>query len=105
VGFFQDLAGLDGYGSVYVGLGEFVDEVCGQEIAAECGHAVVDPAVFGGGVLPEMMVGVDDWGDCGGLGVHAVTMLLASGLWGNCVAVYRVVCFGDGRFGIGRICS
>jgi molybdopterin converting factor subunit 1 len=41
-----------------------------------------------------MVVGIDDLGGCGGLGVHAVTMLLASGLWGNFVAVCLVACFG-----------
>lgn len=61
MGFFEGLACLDGDGSVYVGPGEFGDDIFGEEVAAEGGHGVVDPAAFGGGVAPQMMVGVDDW--------------------------------------------
>jgi molybdopterin converting factor small subunit len=78
VGFLECLAGLDADGAVDLCVRQLCDEVLGEKVAAEGGHAVVDPAVFGGGVLPEMMVRVDDR-----VGVHAVTMLLASGTWRN----------------------
>ena len=100
MGFFEGLASLHGDGSVDVGVGEFVYEVQGQEVAANGGHAVVDPSIFGGGVAPEMMVGVGDLGFCGGVSAHAGTMLLGPGRRCNFVAVS----FGDGRLGDGRIC-
>ena len=57
---FERLPRLYGHSSVYAGVGEFDDKVCGQEIAAQCGHTVVDPFVFGGGVAPEVVMCIDD---------------------------------------------
>ncbi len=58
-GLFDGLAGLDGDGAGDFGGGGFGDEVGGLEVAAEGLLGVVDPAVFGGGVAPEVVVGVD----------------------------------------------
>lgn len=63
MGLFERLAGLHGYGGVDACRRGFTLEVCGEEIALEDGHGVVDPAVFLGGVEPEMMVRIDaHWG-------------------------------------------
>lgn len=56
-GFFEGLAGLDGYGGV--DAGGCAGEVCGVEVALEDGHGFVYPVEFLGCVVPEMMVGVD----------------------------------------------
>jgi hypothetical protein len=58
----EGLPRLDCHGTVYTGAGEFGDEVWQQEIAAQCGHAIVNPPIFGGRVVPEVVVCIDDGG-------------------------------------------
>ena len=59
MGLFESLPCLNGDGSVNVCCGADFGEIVGQKVAAQNLHRVVDPAVLGGGVLPEMMVSID----------------------------------------------
>ena len=53
---FEGLPRLHCHGSVNAGCGGFARQVIWQEVSLEDGHRVVDPAVFLGGVSPQMMV-------------------------------------------------
>ena len=58
-GFGEGLAGLDGDDGVDIGGGDCRSEVGGKKVAADRSHGVVDPVVFGGRVMPEVMMRVD----------------------------------------------
>jgi hypothetical protein len=58
-GLFQGLAGLYGDGALNAEVVHEGLQVFGQEVAADGLHLRRDPAVFGGAVFPEVMMGVD----------------------------------------------
>jgi hypothetical protein len=60
VGLLDGLAGLDGDGAIDAGGFELLVEVGREEVPADDLHLLADPAVFRVGVLPEVVVGVDD---------------------------------------------
>ena len=57
---FQRLSSLNCDGSIDAGARKFDGKIRWQKIAAERRHVFVDPAVFCGGVTPQMMMSVDD---------------------------------------------
>ena len=58
-GFDEGLASLNGDDGVDLGGPDLFGEVGREKVTANGGHGVVDPAIFGGRVVPDVMVRVD----------------------------------------------
>ena len=76
----QGLPRLHGHAGLEAGAAQLRLEIGGKEVAAQRGEGVVDPAVGGGVVAPEMLVGVDGHGCLLSQGGNATRHLDGCGL-------------------------